>query len=198
MTPSFERLQQTLKKLPGLGWRSAERVALHLLVERASALPELIAALEEAASKVRPCRECGHLAEGDLCPICSNPRRDPAVLCVVERVPDLLAVEKSGAYSGRYHVLQGKLSPLKGVGPEHLALGKLASRLDTGGVTELILALGNDIEGEATCHYIQDRIAAPRAIRVTRIGFGLPSGGDLVYADATTLRSALEGRRSYS
>ncbi len=197
MTPSFERLQQVLKKLPGLGWRSAERVALHLLVERPAALPELLAALREAAERVGACRECGHLAEGDTCQICANPRRDPSVLCVVERVPDLIALEKSGAHGGRYHVLQGKLSPLKGVGPEHLTLTKLSARLDAGGIRELILALGNDIEGEATCHYIQERVAAGRGVKVTRIGFGLPSGGDLVYADATTLRSALEGRKNY-
>jgi recombination protein RecR len=197
MTPAFEHLQKLLKGLPGIGYRSAERIALHLLVERPERLPELTAALEAAAKSVRRCARCGNLAEVELCSICADTRRTTAQLCVVESVPDLAAVERSGAYRGTYHVLHGKLSPIRGVGPEDLNLPALLERVKQGGVEELILALSNDVEGEATCHYLTERLAGT-PVKVTRIGFGLPSGGGVVYADAVTLKSALEGRRDYS
>jgi len=197
VTPSFEKVRQLLRLLPGLGHRSAERIALHLLVEKPAKLAPLLAALEAAAQCVRRCDRCGSLAEAALCEVCSDPKRDPSSLCIVEQVPDLMALERSSAHRGTYHVLHGRLSPINGVGPEDLNLATLEQRLRVEPISEVVLALGNDIEGEATCHYIQERIAAPRGVKVTRIGFGLPSGGDLVYADATTLRSALEGRRTY-
>ena len=197
MSPDFERLQQQLKQLPGLGYRSAERIALHLLVEKPARLPELVAALEAAAAAVRRCERCGNLAEGPLCAICADERRDAGVVCVVEHVPDLVAIERSGAFRGRYHVLHGKLSPIQGVGPEQLHLAPLLERVRSGEVTELILALPNDVEGEATCHYLTEHLPADREVRTSRIGFGLPSGGGVLYADAVTLRSALEGRKGY-
>jgi recombination protein RecR len=197
MSPAFERLQQQLKQLPGLGYRSAERIALHLLVEKPARLPELVAALEAAAAAVRRCERCGNLAEGPLCAICADERRDAGVVCVVEHVPDLVALERSGAFRGRYHVLHGKLSPIQGVGPEQLHLAPLLERVRSGEVTELILALPNDVEGEATCHYLTEHLPADREVRTSRIGFGLPSGGGVLYADAVTLRSALEGRKGY-
>lgn len=197
MTPAFDNLQKHLKQLPGLGYRSAERIALHLLVEKPSRLPALITALEEAARSVRRCIRCGNLAEGELCPICADGKRDRAVVCVVEHVPDLVALERSGAYRGHYHVLHGKLSPIHGVGPADLNLESLRLRLESGEVNELILALPNDVEGEATCHYLTGELPKERAIRVTRIGFGLPSGGGVLYADSVTLKSALEARRAY-
>jgi recombination protein RecR len=197
MSPAFERLQQQLKQLPGLGYRSAERIALHLLVEKPARLPELVAALEAAAAAVRRCERCGNLAEGPLCAICADERRDAVVVCVVEHVPDLVALERSGAFRGRYHVLHGKLSPIQGVGPEQLHLAPLLERVRSGEVTELILALPNDVEGEATCHYLTEHLPADREVRTSRIGFGLPSGGGVLYADAVTLRSALEGRKGY-
>ena len=197
MSPAFERLQQQLKQLPGLGYRSAERIALHLLVEKPARLPELVAALEAAAAAVRRCERCGNLAEGPLCAICADERRDAGVVCVVEHVPDLVALERSGAFRGRYHVLHGKLSPIQGVGPEQLHLAPLLERVRSGEVTELILALPNDVEGEATCHYRTEHLPADREVRTSRIGFGLPSGGGVLYADAVTLRSALEGRKGY-
>ena len=197
MTPALENLQQRLKQLPGIGYRSAERIALHLLVEQPQKLPELVDALQAAARAVHRCRICGHLAEQEICPICADERRDPGQLCVVETVPDLAALERSGAYRGRYHVLHGKLSPLRGVGPGDLNLASLRPRLETGQVTELILALSNDVEGEATCHYLTERLPATVA-KVTRIGFGLPSGGGVLYADAVTLKNSWEGRRAYS
>ena len=197
MTPAFEKLQKHLKQLPGLGYRSAERIALHLLVERPERLPALVAALQEAAGAVRRCTRCGNLAEGERCAICADPRRAAEVVCVVEQVPDLVAIERSGAFRGTYHVLHGKLSPVQGIGPEQLNLAALVARLEQGEVQELILALSNDVEGEATCHYLVDRIPAGR-VKVSRIGFGLPSGGGVLYADSITLKSALEGRRHYS
>ncbi len=197
MTPAFERLQKHLKQLPGLGYRSSERIALHLLVERPERLPALVAALQEAAGAVRRCSRCGNLAEGDLCAICADERRPVDRVCVVEQVPDLVAIERSGAHRGTYHVLHGKLSPIQGIGPEHLNLAPLVARLEGGAIKELILALSNDVEGEATCHYLVERVPAGK-VKVTRIGFGLPSGGGVLYADSVTLKSALEGRRDYS
>jgi recombination protein RecR len=197
-TSAFEQLQKHLKQLPGLGYRSAERIALHLLVEKPERLPALVTALEEAASAVRRCSRCGNLAEGDLCSICADEKRDRAAVCVVEHVPDLIAIERSGAFRGTYHVLHGKLSPIHGVGPEQLNLASLRTRIASGEVAELILALPNDVEGEATCHYLTEHLPADREVKVTRIGFGLPSGGGVLYADSVTLKSALESRRKYS
>jgi recombination protein RecR len=196
MTPALETLQKQLKQLPGIGYRSAERIALHLLVEKPARLPELVSALQAAAKSVRRCTVCGNLAEEEQCPLCTDERRRTGQVCVVENVQDLAAVERSGAYRGRYHVLHGKLSPIRGIAPEDLNIASLLQRLATGEVTELILALSNDVEGEATCHYLTERL--PRSgVAITRIGFGLPSGGGVLYADAVTLRSALEGRRQY-
>jgi recombination protein RecR len=198
MTPAFEQLQKHLKQLPGLGYRSAERIALHLLVGKPDRLPALVTALEEAARTVRRCVRCGNLAEEALCPLCADERRDQAVVCVVEHVPDLVALERSGAYRGVYHVLHGKLSPIHGVTPDDLNFAALFERVRAGGVTELILALSNDVEGEATCHYLTGQLPADRPVAITRIGFGLPSGGGVLYADSVTLKSALESRRRYS
>lgn len=198
MTPAFDRLRQQLKRLPGVGHRAAERIALHLLVGKPSELPALVSALEEAAAGVRRCTRCGNLAEAELCPICADERRDRGVVCVVEHVPDLAAMERSGAYRGTYHVLHGKLSPIHGVGPDDLNLERLLARVRAGEVQELILALSNDVEGEATCHYLTEHLPPEAAVRVSRIGFGLPSGGGVLYADSVTLKSALEGRRKYS
>ncbi len=197
MTPAFERLQKHLKQLPGLGFRSSERIALHLLVEKPGRLPALVAALQEAAGAVKRCARCGNLAEGDLCGVCADERRDGSCVCVVEQVPDLVALERRGAPRGTYHVLHGKLSPIHGVGPGDLNLESLRARIERGEVTELILALPNDVEGEATCHYVTEHLPPERAVKVSRIGFGLPSGGGVLYADAVTLKSALEGRRGY-
>jgi recombination protein RecR len=198
VTPAFEKLQKQLKQLPGLGYRSAERIALHLLVEKPQRLPELVQSLEEAAQAVRRCTRCGNIAEGDLCEICADPKRDQSVVCVVEQVPDLVAIERSGAFRGTYHVLHGKLSPLHGVGPDDLNLDALRERVANGTVNELILALSNDVEGEATCHYLTEHLPQGRPLKVTRIGFGLPSGGGVLYADSVTLKSALDARRAYS
>jgi recombination protein RecR len=197
MTPSFEKLQKHLKQLPGVGYRSAERIALHLLVEKPGRLTELVSALEEAARTVRRCERCGNLAEGELCEICADEKRDRALVCVVEHVPDLVAIERSGAFRGTYHVLHGKLSPIHGVTPDDLNFSSLQQRLKNGEITELILALSNDVEGEATCHFITQHLPSDHQVTVTRIGFGLPSGGGVLYADSVTLKSALDARRHY-
>lgn len=199
MTPSLEHLQQVLKQLPGLGYRSAERIALHLLLEKPERLPALVDALQTAAATVHRCERCGNLAETARCFVCDDDGRDQGIVCVVEQVPDLVALERSGAYRGVYHVLHGKLSPIHGIGPEQLNFESLRVRMEAGEVRELILALSNDVEGEATCHFLTDElIPGGGEIAVSRIGFGLPSGGGVLYADSVTLRSALEGRRSYS
>jgi len=194
MTSAYDALIAQLRQLPGLGARSAERIALNLLVERPERLETLVAALAQAAQKLHRCARCGNLCEGETCAVCADATRRDEVLCIVEQVPDLLAIERAGNYRGRYHVLHGKLSPLRKVGPEQLNIESLKARLASGGVTEIILALGNDIEGEATCHYLREYVLGA-AVKVTRIGFGLPSGGALTFADAATLRSALESRR---
>lgn len=198
MTAGFEKLQKALRRLPGVGFRSSERIALHLLVGKPEQLEELRSALEEASRSVRRCERCGNLSEETLCPVCSDSRRDSRTVCVVEQVPDLMAIERSGSWRGSYHVLHGKLSPLNGVGPEDLNLASLVGRVGAGEVDELVLALSNDVEAEATCHYLTEQVAAAGKARVTRIGFGIPSGGGVLYADSVTLKSALDGRRSLS
>lgn len=198
MSPAFEKVHQLLKQLPGLGHRSAERVAMHLIVEKPERLEPLCDALKDAAEKLHRCPITGNLTEGEVCEIYADESRRKEIVCVAETVPDLMAIERSGAYRGVYHVLHGKLSPLHGVGPDDLNFAPLKKRIDDGEISEIILALPNDIEGEATCHYIQDELLAGREdISTSRIGFGLPSGGGIVFADAATLRNALEGRKRF-
>jgi recombination protein RecR len=197
VTTAFERLRQVLRKLPGVGYRSSERIALHLLLGKPEQLGELVSALGESSASIRRCSRCGNLAEGELCEICSDPKRDQRCVCVVENVPDLMAIERSGSWGGVYHVLHGKLSPMHGVGPGDLNLAGLFARIEAGQVDELVLALSNDVEGEATCHYLQSHLPGETSPRVTRIGFGIPSGGGVLFADSVTLKSALEGRRMF-
>ena len=197
MTPSFEALQKQLKKLPGVGYRSSERMAIQLLLEKPESGQALIDALEHARSKVSSCPVCGNICEADTCAICEDvSRSESGQVCVVEHVSDLMALEKSGAYRGSYHVLHGKLSPINGVGPEDLNIEALLERAKRSELSELILALPNDIEGEATCHYLID-LLEPYSVSVSRIGFGLPSGGSVLYADAVTLQSALAARQKF-
>ena len=198
MTTAFERLQQALRKLPGVGYRSSERIALHLLIGKPEQVELLVAALQEASRSVRRCELCGNLSEGESCDVCTDPKRDHRSVCVVENVPDLVAIERSGSWRSVYHVLHGRLSPLNGVGPDDLNISSLIARIESGEIDELVLALPNDVEGEATCHYIQGHIPEGRRLRLTRIGFGIPSGGGVLYADSVTLKSALESRRAFS
>ena len=187
-----------LRKLPGVGYRSSERIALQLLLGKPEQLKGLVSALEEASRSIRRCSLCGNLSENEHCHICSDPKRDKSTVCVVESVPDLMAIERSGSWRSGYHVLHGKLSPLHGIGPDDLNISSLLARAESNEVDELVLALSNDVEGEATCHYIQGHLPKGRDVRVTRIGFGIPSGGGVLYADSVTLKSALESRRKFS
>lgn len=197
MTPSFEALQKQLKQLPGVGYRSAERMAIHLLLEKPKAATDLLASIESAIKRVKNCSSCGNICEDeDQCQICQDPQRsEGAKLCIVEHVSDLMVLEKSGSYPGLYHVLGGKLSPINGIGPDELNFSSLRARIAENEISEIILALTNDIEGEATCHYIGD-LLSDLGVQITRIGFGLPSGGSVLYADPVTLKSALDARRS--
>lgn len=196
---AFDEARDALKKLPGVGFRSAERMAVHLLVERPEELAKLLETLRAATEKIARCACCGNIAEGaELCPICADFRRDSVRVCVVEHISDLMAIERAGTFRGKFHVLHGRLSPIRGIAPEHLNFRALEKRLADGGIEELILALSNDIEGEATCHFIRQEFGARfPSLKITRIGFGLPSGGALNFADAATLRSALESRRDF-
>ena len=197
MNASFDKLLSSLRKLPGLGYRSAERIAIHLLSDTDGLLSECVSALNEAQLNIRPCSRCGHLTEQDICSICENPNRNKHSLCIVENVLDLMAIERSGTWSGIYHVLRGKLSPIHGVLPEQLNLSNLAQRIEEESIKEIIFALSNDIEGNATCHYIQDMLEKFEDLKFTQVGFGLPSGGGVTFADSNTLKSAFESRRDY-
>jgi recombination protein RecR len=188
----LDTLIQLLAKLPGLGPRSARRAALFLLKRREAVMQPLAGALDAAARAVRPCSRCGNLDTADPCAICRDPERDPNAICVVEDLADLWALERTGAFRGRYHVLGGTLSALDGIGPDDLNLTRLIARL--GPDTELILALNATVEGQTTAHYIADRAAASGA-RISRLAQGVPIGGELDYLDEGTLTAALKARR---
>jgi len=183
-----------LGRMPGVGPKSAQRIAFHLLklpTEDALRLANSIVVVKE---RVAFCSTCFNIAEGDRCPICSDDRRESGVVCVVEEPRDIIAVEKTGEYRGRYHVLQGAISPIEGIGPDQLRVKELLARIEPEGIDEVILCTNPNIEGEATAMYL-GRLLKPMGIRVTRIASGLPVGGDLEYADELTLGRALEGRR---
>jgi len=188
-------LMAELARLPGIGPRSAERIALHLVQAEAGASKQLAEAILSARERIRLCGTCGALTEQQPCATCSDARRDASLLCVVERPTDILSVEKAGTFRGRYHVLGGRISPVNGVGPEELRIAELESRLGAEPVQEVILALGTDVEGDATSHYLAKRLAA-RGVKVSRIAHGLPAGTGLDFADELTLSRALEGRRA--
>jgi recombination protein RecR len=183
-----------LGRLPGVGPKSAQRIAFHLLAADPQDVRRLVEVLTEVKEKVRFCSTCGNVAESDQCRICLDPRRDPAVLCVVEEPKDVVAIERTREFRGRYHVLGGAISPIDGVGPDDLRVRELMTRLADGTVTELILATDPNLEGEATATYLA-RLVKPMGLRVTRLASGLPVGGDLEYADEVTLGRAFEGRR---
>jgi len=183
-----------LNTLPGIGPRSAERLALHLVQAEAGSVKHLAETILEARSKIHFCGICGSLTEVTPCALCTDPRRDPGLLCIVERAVDIISIEKSGAFRAKYHVLGGKLSPLNNVEPEDLRIAQLESRLAEEPIKEIIIALGTDVEGDATAFYLAKRLAA-RGVKITRIAHGLPAGTGLEFADELTLSRALEGRR---
>ncbi|MGP1254195.1 MAG: recombination mediator RecR [Kiloniellales bacterium] len=190
----IERMIQLLARLPGLGPRSARRAALALIVKRESLLRPLGEALLRAAEAIRPCARCGNLDDRDPCGVCADPERETAVLCVVEEVGDLWAIERAGVYRGRYHVLGGTLSALDGRGPEQLNIARLLERAAVPEVNEVILALGATVDGQTTAHYIAERLE-PLNVTITRLAQGLPVGGELDYLDDGTLSAAFRQRR---
>jgi recombination protein RecR len=193
LSPAVDNLVAQLTRLPGIGSRTAHRLAFHLLqVSKQEALA-LGEAIEVVKERVRFCNECGNLTEEDVCAICRDTRRDHAIICVVEQPADLISVERTAEYRGLYHVLGGALSPLDGVEPEHLRIDELLHRVERNGVQEVVLATNPNMTGEATAAYLADRLRG--RVRVTRLGSGLPVGGDLEYADEVTLGRALSGRR---
>lgn len=193
-TAPVQALIDELGRLPGVGPKSAQRIAFHLLKTSADEARRLAEAIVEAKDKVRFCERCWNVAEGPLCPICADDRRDPSVICVVEESRDIVALERTGEFRGRYHVLLGAMNPMEGVGPEELKMKELLARLEPEGVREVIVCTNPNTEGEVTALYIA-RMLRTLGIKVTRIASGLPVGGDLEYADELTLGRALEGRR---
>lgn len=191
--PEIERLIQLLARLPGLGPRSARRAALHLIRRREELLGPLADAMARARDTIRTCQRCGNVDTIDPCSVCRDPRRDPAVLVVVETVADLWALERAAAVRARYHVLGGTLSPLDGVGPDDLNLSTLAGRVAEDGVTEVILAVNATVDGQTTAHYVTDLIAH-LGVKTTRLAHGVPVGGELDYLDEGTLSAALRSR----
>jgi recombination protein RecR len=194
--PEIDRLIQLLGRLPGLGPRSARRAALHLLKRRESLLQPLAAALSDAADKVVACSTCGNLDTVDPCAICRDPRRDPSIICVVEEVADLWALERTKFFNGRYHVLGGTLSALDGIGPEDLNIAALVGRAAQPVVREVILATNATVDGQTTAHYLTDRLAGCD-VSATRLAYGVPVGGELDYLDDGTLAAALKARRAF-
>jgi recombination protein RecR len=190
----LDALIQLLAKLPGLGPRSARRAALHLVKRRESLMQPLAEVMRTAAERIRACSICGNLDTEDPCALCRDTRRDPHLLCVVEDVADLWAIERTAAFRGRYHVLGGTLSALEGVGPEDLRIDALIARASGGEVKELILALNATVEGQTTAHYVTDRLAGTGVV-VSRLAHGVPVGGELDYLDEGTLSAALAQRR---
>jgi recombination protein RecR len=192
---SVERLAAELGRLPGVGPKTAQRLAFHCMRAPRDQVERLSAALLDLREQVRPCSRCFFIAEEELCAVCSNPRRDPTQLCVVEEALDVLAIERSGEFSGLYHVLEGAISPIDGVGPEQLRVTELVERVRGGEVREVVVATDPDVEGEATAYYLAERLA-PLGVTVTRLAHGLPAGSDLQYADELTVARAFSGRRS--
>lgn len=191
------RLIEALQRLPGIGPKTAQRLAFFLLKRPADEVRELADSLVAVKERIVACRSCFNVTEEDPCRICNDPSRDPGLLCVVEEPNDLLAMERTGEFRGRYHVLLGALSPLDGIGPDDLKVRELLARVERGEVREVILATNPNVEGEATALYL-GKLLRPLGVRITRIARGLPVGGDLEYADQVTLSKALEGRRELS
>ena len=189
-----QELIDELGRLPGVGPKSAQRIAYHLLKLPAEDALRLARSISEAKARITFCTRCFNIAEGDECELCLDAERDATVVCVVEEPRDIVAVEKTHEYKGRYHVLQGAISPIEGIGPEQLRVKELLTRIDAEGITEVIVCTNPNIEGEATAMYLA-RLLKPLGVKVTRIASGLPVGGDLEYADELTLGRALEGRR---
>ncbi|HEX2245521.1 MAG TPA: recombination mediator RecR [Gammaproteobacteria bacterium] len=193
-SPLIDRLIEALRCLPGVGPKSAQRIAFHLLERNRAGARRLAAALKEAVETVRNCERCRNFSDAPLCRVCASAKRDASLLCVVESPTDIGLIEQAGGYSGRYFVLMGRLSPLDGIGPDDLGMEKLTDLLNTGEVTEVILATSTTVEGQATAHYLTELIQG-RGIRVSRLAQGIPLGGELEFVDSGTLAHAISSRR---
>lgn len=193
-SPAIELLKQALRRLPGVGPKSSQRMALHLLERDRDGAKQIVEALENALEKVGHCSRCNNLSEQKVCEICDSPRRDHSMLCVVESPADLISLEQASVYNGTYFVLMGHLSPLDGIGPEELGISRLETVMDEGELKEIVLATNLTVEGEATAHFISE-LANQRGIRTTRIAYGVPVGGELEYVDGGTLARAFTGRQ---
>ncbi len=191
---SITALIAALGKLPGVGPRSAERIALHLVQTESGVVKHLAGTIVTARERIQFCTTCGALTEKSPCAICKDARRDGSLICVVERAVDILSIEKAGTFRGKFHVLGGKISPLDGVEPEDLRIAELEKRLTAEPIKEVVIALGTDVEGDATSNYLAKRLARS-GLKISRIAYGLPAGSGLEYADELTLSRALEGRR---
>ena len=189
----LQRLIDRLERLPGIGHKSAQRLAFHILSMPQEMADELVSAVTDAREKIRECSVCHNLTDGELCPICRSTDRDRTVICVVENPRDVLAFERTREYRGSYHVLHGTISPMDGIGPDRLRIKELLTRVANEDISEVIMATNPTVEGEATAMYI-GKLLAPFGITVTRLAYGIPVGGDLEYADEVTLRRSLEGR----
>ncbi|MEV7973996.1 recombination mediator RecR [Cellulomonas sp. NPDC089187] len=194
---AVQDLIDELGRLPGVGPKSAQRIAFHILALDGEDVKRLVDALTEVKARVKFCTVCGNVAEADLCRICQDPRRSPAVICVVEEPKDVVAIERTREFRGKYHVLGGAINPIAGIGPDDLRIKELMTRLADGTVTEVILATDPNVEGEATATYLA-RLLVPMGLTISRLASGLPVGGDLEYADEVTLGRAFEGRRRIS
>ena len=194
--PEIERLIQLLARLPGLGPRSARRAALHLIRRREELLGPLAEAMRVAKEKIVTCSTCGNIDTSDPCAICSDPRRDPSMICLVEQPVDVFTMEKAGSFRGNYHVLGGALSPLDGIGPDDLNIAKLVGRVAEGGVREVILAVNATVDGQTTAHYITEMLAH-LGVKCTRLAHGVPVGGELDYLDEGTLAAAMRSRTPF-
>jgi recombination protein RecR len=188
------QLLEQLEKLPGIGPKSAQRLAFHLLRAPREDSESLAQAVRDVRDKIKPCTRCGNFTDVEICDICTNPNRDAALLCIVAEPRDLMAVENSGEFRGRYHVLGGVMNPIEGIGPEQLSVNSLVKRISDEGISEVILALSPTVEGETTVNYLAN-VLKPRGVRVTQLARGLPFGGDLDYADQMTIAGAMRGRR---
>jgi len=193
--PSILKLIKSLSRLPGIGEKTAERLAMHILRAPRSEAEQLSSSIIEVKDKIRLCSVCFGLSDTDICNICSDRTRTPSILCVVEQPADMVAIEKSGAFTGLYHILEGVLSPMNGIGPDNIRIKELISRIAQGEIKEIVLATSTNVEGEVTAAYIAERIENYR-IKVTRIASGVPIGGDLKYVDPVTLKKAMETRHA--
>ena len=194
--PPLERLVEQFERLPGIGHKSAQRLAYHVLAMTQEEVDAFAKSVQEAHRTIHYCKVCCNLTDGDLCPVCRNENRDRSIICVVEDPRDVFALERTNEFHGLYHVLHGVISPLSGVGPDQLRIRELLARLTDGQVQEVIMATNPTVEGEATAMYIS-RIVKPLGIKVTRLAYGIPVGGDLEYADEVTLTRAMEGRQEF-